>query len=64
MFTKLFCQINQSYTKSESFFLLFNSAAYWDCFQETFVFELHFDYKSMHSLVFNPLVSNNCSIYT
>ena len=26
---------------------LFNSAAYWGCFQGTLIFELHFDYKSM-----------------
>ena len=26
---------------------LFNSAVYWGCFQGTFIFELHFDYKSM-----------------
>ena len=24
---------------------LFNSAAKWGCFQETFSFEFHFDYK-------------------
>ena len=26
---------------------LFNSAAYWGCFQGTLIFELRFDYKSM-----------------
>ena len=25
---------------------LFNSAAYWGCFQGTLIFELNFDYKS------------------
>ena len=26
---------------------LFNSAAYWGCFQGTLIFELNFDYKSI-----------------
>ena len=42
---------------------LFNSAAYWGCFQGTLIFELRFDYKSMAHVVSNSLVSNNCSIY-
>ena len=44
MFTKIFCQIKQNYTKNEH---LFNSEAYWGCFQGTLIFELNFDYKSM-----------------
>ena len=42
---------------------LFNSEAYLGCMQGTLTFELHIYYKSRHSLVFNSLVSNNCSIY-
>ena len=26
---------------------LFNSVAYWGCFQGTLIFELHFDFKSV-----------------
>ena len=44
MFTEIFCQLKQNYTKMNT---LFNSAADWGCFQRALIFELHFDYKSM-----------------
>ena len=44
MFTKIFCQIKKITLKMN---ILFNSAAYWGCFQGTLIFKLHFDYKSM-----------------
>ena len=41
---------------------LFNSAAYWGCFQGTLIFEIYSDYKSMAESSFYSLVSNNCLI--
>ena len=44
MFTKIFWQIKQNYTKTNT---LFNSKAYCGCLQGTLIFEFHFYYKSV-----------------
>ena len=44
MFTEIFYQINQNYTKINT---LFNSEAYLGCLQKTPSFEFHIYYKSM-----------------
>ena len=70
MFAIIYCKnvsrLQKYFPKSSKVTLktntLFNSEAYWGClFPSNFDFELFFITSLWHSLVFNLLVSNNCS---
>ena len=60
---KIFRQIKQSYTKNELHSTKENSKAYMGCLQGSMTLNFIFIASLWHSLVFNSLVSNNCSIY-